>query len=112
MAVTPVDEPERFALQDLVSDGHHRLLLSGELDLAAVPAMEACLRGLCAEGTTSIVLDLRKLTFMDSNGLRLMLLARQLCSEHGCELRLIQGPAQVRQVFEVTALLDHLPFSG
>jgi len=112
VALTSLDDPSRFAIQDVASDGQHRLVLSGELDIAAAPSLEACLYELCADASRSIVLDLRKLTFMDSNGLRLTILARELCRQSGCELRLIQGPAQIRRLFEVTALVSQLPFDS
>jgi anti-sigma B factor antagonist len=79
--------------------------------MAAAPALETCLHQLCADGTTGMVLDLRKLSFMDSTGLRATIVARGLCQEHGCEYRLIQGPPQIRRLFEVSGLLDRLPFA-
>jgi anti-sigma B factor antagonist len=112
MAVDHIAPHERFELQDVVSGGSHRLVLSGEVDIEVAPALEECLRELCTDGTTALVLDLRKVVFMDSSGLRITLLARELCQSHGCEFMLIQGPAQVRSLFEVAGLLAHLPFSG
>jgi anti-sigma B factor antagonist len=102
--------PGRFALQGVVSEGRHRLIFSGELDLLAVPVVEACLGGLWAEGTTGVVLDFRRVTFMDSTGLHLTLRVRELCEQHECEFLLIQGPPQVRRLFEIGGLLDCLPF--
>ncbi|HWX97787.1 MAG TPA: STAS domain-containing protein [Solirubrobacteraceae bacterium] len=99
-----------FEVQDVVSDGRHRLLLTGELDLAPAAELEATLLRLCAEGTKEIALDLSKLRFMGSIGLRLILLARELCQQHGYEFRLIAGPANIQRVFEMTGLLDVLPF--
>lgn len=99
-----------FTLKDLVTDRHHRLILSGELDISATPTLEACLHEVCSPATTTLTLDLSRLTFMDSNGVRMALLARQLCHHHGCQFQLIQGPPQVQLVFEVTGLLNRLPF--
>jgi anti-anti-sigma factor len=110
MAVRPLAEPSPFAAQDVVSERHHRLVLSGELDMRAAPTLEACLHQLCASGATSLVMDLSQLTFMDSTGVRMTLLARQLCAQHDCEFLLIQGPSQIQQVFAVTGLLNQLPF--
>jgi anti-anti-sigma factor len=107
----PADPLGHFSVQDSVSDRHHRLVLSGELDLAAVPTLERCLREVCTNETSSVIIDLSRLSFMDSNGLRITLLARELCEQHGCEFMLVQGPAQVRRLFDVTGLLDRLPFT-
>lgn len=102
--------PRSFEVQDVVSGGRHRLVLTGELDLAPAAELEATLLRLCADGTKEIALDLSKLRFMGSIGLRLMLLARELCKEHGYEFQLIAGPANIQRVFEMTGLLDVLPF--
>jgi anti-anti-sigma factor len=102
--------PRSFEVQDVVSGGRHRLVLTGELDLAPAAELEATLLRLCADGTKEIALDLSKLRFMGSIGLRLMLLARELCEEHGYEFQLIAGPANIQRVFEMTGLLDVLPF--
>jgi anti-sigma B factor antagonist len=99
-----------FEMQDVVSDGRHRLVLTGELDLAPAAELEAMLLRLCSDGTKAIAIDLSKLRFMGSIGLRLILLARELCDEHGYEYRLIAGPANIQRVFEMTGLLDVLPF--
>jgi anti-sigma B factor antagonist len=102
--------PRSFEVQDVVSGGRHRLVLTGELDLAPAAELEATLLRLCADGTKEIALDLSKLRFMGSIGLRLMLLARELCEEHGYEFQLIAGPANIQRVFEMTGLLEVLPF--
>jgi anti-sigma B factor antagonist len=102
--------PRCFEVQDIVSDGRHRLVLTGELDLAPAAELEAMLLRLCSGGTKAIAIDLSKLRFMGSIGLRLILLARELCDEHGYEFRLIAGPANIQRVFEMTGLLDVLPF--
>jgi anti-anti-sigma regulatory factor len=49
---------------------------------------------------------------MDSTGLRTVLLAKELCDSHGFELSLVPGPPKVQRLFELTALLDVLPFDG
>jgi anti-sigma B factor antagonist len=90
----------------------HTLVLTGELDMAWSPALDATLRRLCTEGSEAITLDLSKLTFMDSTGLRAVLLARELCEQYSCEFLLIPGPPQVQRLFEVTGLLERLPFDG
>jgi anti-anti-sigma factor len=110
MAARPTAEPSQFSVQDVVSERHHRLLLSGELDMRGAATLEACLHQVSASGATSLVMDLSQLTFMDSTGVRMTLLARQLCAQHECEFLLIQGPAQIQLVFEVTGLLNQLPF--
>jgi len=59
----------QLQLQDVVCAGRHTLLVTGELDIASCPALDAALPEVCIDGTTAVVLDLRKLTFLDSTGI-------------------------------------------
>jgi anti-anti-sigma factor len=49
---------------------------------------------------------------MGSTGLRLILLAKELCEEHGYDFLLVPGPANIQRMFELTGLLDVLPFEA
>jgi anti-anti-sigma factor len=104
--------PHVFQVQDVVSDGRHRLVLTGELDLAPAAELESMLLRLCGDGTKEIALDLSKLRFMGSVGLRLVLLAKELCEQHGYDFLLVPGPANIQRMFEMTGLLDLLPFEA
>jgi anti-sigma B factor antagonist len=100
----------RLELHDRRTGPRHTLVLTGELDVASASALDATLHEICTDATDALALDLSALTFMDSSGLRLVLLARDLCQRHGCEFMLIPGPAQVQRLFEVTGLIEQLPF--
>jgi anti-anti-sigma factor len=67
---------------------------------------------LCKEGTSRLVLDLSELAFMDVMGLRMVLFAKELCEWHRCEFALVPGPVSVQRVFELTNLLDVMPFES
>jgi anti-anti-sigma factor len=90
----------------------HTLVLSGELDLASAPALEATIERTARGGTRAITLDLSGLTFIDSCGLRSILLAKQLCEARSYDFVLVPGQAQVQRLFELTGLLDVLPFAA
>ncbi len=94
--------------------GRHRLLLAGELDLTSAEDVTAAVGALCAEGAKEIVLDISELSFMDSTGLRAILHSKTICEESSCDFALAPGEAEVseqlRRLFEVTGLLDRLPF--
>jgi len=96
-----------FSIEEEQLGGGHRLALSGELDLAAAYELETALSRLCGDGQ-QIELDLRGVTFMDSMGMRSLLTARDMCSEHGSELSVIAGEGQ-RKMLEVTGLIEILP---
>jgi anti-anti-sigma factor len=79
--------------------------------MAGAQELEAAITRLCTAGALEIELDLRGLTFIDSQGLRAILAARETCVGHRAEYFLIPGdhPAQ-RRLFEVTGMLDLLPW--
>jgi len=91
-----------------VSGDDHTLILSGELDMAAEDELEMAIIS-CAKAAR-LTLDLSQLTFMDSTGLTLILLADDLCKVHGIAFAVVPGPRQVQRVFEIAGVLDSLPF--
>ena len=58
----------------------------------------------------SIVVDLRGLEFIDSTGIRLLVMAADRCNADG-RLTILRGPKQVHRVFEITDLVSRLPFA-
>ncbi len=94
-----------------VPDGDRLVIsLRGELDLASAPALASELYDAASDGFDQLVVDLSGLDFMDSTGLSVLLEAQRAADtdHHGFSLR--RGPAQVQRVFEVTGLVDRLPF--
>jgi len=97
-------------LHDHIDGDIHTLILAGELDLATAAALATAVEHLCADGASRIVLDLRRLTFIDSTGLRTILHGLALCELHGRELSLIGGSQSTQRLFEITGLAAKLPF--
>jgi len=88
----------------------HVIELIGELDLDGAPRMEEELLRVEATDVASIVVDLSRLEFIDSTGLRLLVMAAERCATDR-RLALLRGPKQVHRVFEITDLVDRLPFA-
>jgi anti-sigma B factor antagonist len=86
------------------------ILPRGEIDLATVGELEARLRELSASGSGNLVLDLRDVTFMDSSGLRLVMAWADESKRDGMSFRLAPGPPHVQRLFQVTGMVDRLPW--
>ena len=100
-------------IEERTDEGRHMLTLGGELDIASVPILHAAIARIRQAGTTgAITLDLSGLIFIDSTGVAEIILTSQLCDRDGFELILIPGPRAVQRIFELTGMLDALPFAG
>ena len=102
--------PEPFRCEVVPGHGQVRVIPIGELDLATGSILDRTLRELVASGFDRLVVDLRRLAFMDSSGLRLLLRCDEAARRDGTELSLIAGPPAVQRVFQATGLLDRLTF--
>jgi anti-anti-sigma factor len=101
-----------FEIREREEDSHTHLSVAGELDLATAPALEDRLNQLRAarlcesrEDRRWIVLDLSRLEFIDSTGVKVLFQAFHYAQSDGWRLE-IRGrlAPQVRQVAELTRL--------
>jgi anti-anti-sigma factor len=67
--------------------------------------VEACR----ADGASELLIDLSKLTFIDSSGLRMLIKVWDQSRGNGLELAIVQGTGQVRRTIEVAGLDDFMP---
>lgn len=77
--------------------------LVGELDLATLDLLEQELEQITA-AEKRVVLDLRRLAFIDSSGLHALLRADRRLSEAGGQLTIVRGPRAVERLFRLTGL--------
>ena len=82
--------------------------LTGELDISTATRLEDDLRRVEAGGPQLLVLDLSRLDFRDSTGLRLLIGADARAREAGRRLVLIRGNEMVQRVLRVTRLDERL----
>jgi anti-sigma B factor antagonist len=82
---------------------------TGELDLATAPALERVLLDGRVTGDV-VVLDLADLEFLDSTGLRVIVRAAEAARRDGWELRLRPARPEVQRIFDLTGILEALPF--
>jgi len=95
--------PLRFTVRTDVRNGVARLALTGELDMAGGPVLEAQLERFANDGVAATLLDLRELTFMDSTGLGVLVRATKRAKQLGHPLAVVGVGGAPRRVLELTA---------
>jgi anti-anti-sigma factor len=85
------------------------LALTGELDMASAELLEQALESAELQRTPMILLDLQQIDFIDSTGLRSVLVALERCRERDQEFAITPGSQQVQRLLSVTGLGEHLP---
>jgi anti-anti-sigma factor len=86
-----------------LQDGAIQVALVGELDLASISALDEELDRTHAWGKR-VILDLRKLQFVDSSGLHALLRVDRRLQETGGSLTIIRGPRPIERLFNLTGL--------
>ena len=94
--------PPLFSCRAVREHDTVRLQLVGELDLETAPLLRDEIAAVRETGARSLILDLRRLTFMDSTGLRCILDCDAEARQDGFSIALIQVSPAVQRVFEIT----------
>lgn len=93
---------EFFSVRSDLRNGVARVVVQGELDLGAVPALDEHLTLLEQDGVKAIILDLRDLSFIDPTGLKVLLGASSRAANDGHRLAIVGAPDPARRLFEIT----------
>jgi anti-anti-sigma factor len=80
------------------------LAVSGQLDTLATAAAEAQFEALLSELSGKILLDLSRLTYISSSGLRLLLKLKRDGAAHGRDVAVVNATAMVDSIFKITGL--------
>lgn len=100
---------ELFDMAERRERGATVVALSGELDFGTVGQVQTRLAELRDEGAPT-VLDLDRLTFMDSTGIRLVLTACEDAQRRDWSFRVTRGSERVQRVLEAAQVIDRLPY--
>jgi anti-sigma B factor antagonist len=79
------------------------IVVSGEIDLASAPRVELALEPYSGQ---PVVLDLRRVEFIDSAGLKVLLSQRSRIEESGGDLKLVVGHGAVGRLLELTGVSE------
>lgn len=82
----------------------HVLPLEGEIDLHVSPRISTSLGAMINERPKQIVVDLTKVTYIDSSGLAVLIEGMQNVEAYGGRFALVGLQANVRPIFEIARL--------
>jgi anti-sigma B factor antagonist len=103
---TPATLPEvdtndfRLAVEPL-GDTQALVAVTGELDLATVPALRGALTGAVERGASALVVDLTGVTFVDSVGVGAILHSKRRLGENGRLAVVVAPSTYARVIFDV-----------
>ncbi len=100
--------PPGLSIRGEKEDSADVLVMSGELDLASAGMLDTAIAELCTDGSSRIVLEMAELSFMDSTGLRSILVGEEICRVNECELLIGSLSPQVTRLFEVSGVGEKL----
>jgi anti-anti-sigma factor len=78
--------------------------LNGRLDAAAAREVQECLEEAFAGGSTNLVVDLSKVSFIDSTGLGTLVSGLKVARRAEGDVRLVAPNSQVRKLLQLTTL--------
>jgi anti-sigma B factor antagonist len=84
------------------------IVVEGEFDASGTDGFGACVSAVLQRHPTSIAVDARGLSFLDSSALRSLLIARAAAEEAGVRFRISQPSLAVRRLVERTGLREQL----
>jgi anti-sigma B factor antagonist len=100
----PVEDTFETAVEHLA--GYSVVSVAGEVDVATAPSLRDRLDEALAEGPPLLVVDLLKVTFIDSTALGVLITARQQAETAGTGLRLVIAESRIIKIFEITGLTE------
>jgi anti-anti-sigma factor len=83
--------------------------VSGELDMATAPQLQAPIDELLGQGSNRLIFDLAEVSFCDSTGLSVFVRAKNSCDEADGDVRLAAPQRGVLRILEVSGLVEVLP---
>jgi anti-anti-sigma factor len=103
MSISELSIAGPLCINVLTTDESARIIPAGELDLASAPALDQEVRELRRTGTRHFTVDMRRLTFLDSTGLRMLITLRNEAKLNGEQFVLMPGPRNVERLFDITS---------
>ncbi|NND03346.1 MAG: STAS domain-containing protein [Acidimicrobiia bacterium] len=97
----------QLSIDESTAGAHTVLAVTGEIDLATAPQLEARIGSHPGDG--NILLDLSDVAFMDSTGLRLLIGAHERAKNDGGTFAVVAPEGPVTKVLSITGVDEWLP---
>jgi anti-sigma B factor antagonist len=89
------------------------LAVAGEIDLATVPELERAIKAILDDGSSSnLMLDLSDTSFMDSTGLRVLIMTSREFNDGGRDLAILVKPGPISRLLDVSGMHELLRVIG
>ena len=88
------------------------LAVAGEVDLATVPELEHAIKDVLDESTSNLVVDLSNTSFMDSTGLRVLIMADREFKDEERSLAILVKPGPISRLLDVSGMQELLRVIG
>jgi anti-anti-sigma factor len=93
-----------LSLETREEEGTVRIALAGELDLASALTFDEEVRRAEERKPETLILDLRRLRFMDSTGLRLIMSAQARARTRERRFAIVAGGEPIRRLFRLAGV--------
>ena len=104
-------DPPLYEIELRRQDASFRIVLKGEFDLAAKPALDDILRDLDPAGLERVVVDIREVTFFDTTGLNMAYRLDSWGRDHGIPVTFTRALPAVTNALDASGLAITLTFS-
>jgi anti-anti-sigma factor len=98
--------------QKPMAGGWHALQIEGEVDLATIGDVERAVKDVFDAGESNLAIDLCATSFMDSTGLRSLVMADRQFREAGREFAVIVKPGPITRLIDLSGLDNSLTIVG
>lgn len=96
--------PKEFSVRTEQRGAAAVVVPTGELDFSTAPALEQNLEHAFDRDVDRVVLDLRELEFIDSSGLRAVLMARRYAENSQKDFALVAGNRALERTLEIAGV--------
>ena len=92
-----------FGIESTATDDWRIVSVRGDIDVASAPKLRSALDS-AEPGRLGVVVDMARVSFLDSGGLSVLVGAQARAGEQGHQMRVVADEPRVLRVLEITGL--------